>query len=397
MPYYFKLGQVPHKRHTQFRKPDGGLYSEEVIGAEGFSGIQSIAYHLHPPTVVDRIEDPIPYGVEYTDLDFLRHRHIKGFEIESSGDWLTARRYVMGNEDVRLALAEPTDEMDYFYRNAVADEVVFVHEGEGVLESPFGALAFTAGDYVHVPRTITHRWKFKEGVKRRLLIIESFSEVRFPKRYMNNVGQLLEHSPFCERDLRPPSELMTIDAEGEFEVRIAKHGYLHRLFFRYHPFDYVGWDGYMYPYAFSIHDFEPITGRIHQPPPVHQTFAGRNFVICSFVPRLYDYHPEAIPAPYNHSNIDSDEVLYYAEGNFMSRRGIERGSFTLHPGGIAHGPHPGTVEASIGKKGTEELAVMVDTFRPLRLTKLALEHEDPDYMFSWRPEAFATPLPSNGH
>jgi homogentisate 1,2-dioxygenase len=397
MPYYFKLGQVPHKRHTQFRKPDGGLYSEEVIGAEGFSGIQSIAYHLHPPTVVERIEDPIPYGVAYTDLDFLRHRHIKGFEIESSGDWLAARRYVMGNEDVRLALAEPTDEMDYFYRNAVADEVVFVHEGEGVLESPFGVLEFSAGDYVHVPRTITHRWKFKEGVKRRLLVIESFSEVRFPKRYMNNFGQLLEHSPFCERDVRPPSELMTIDAEGEFEVRIAKHGYLHRLFFRYHPFDYVGWDGYMYPYAFSIYDFEPITGRIHQPPPVHQTFAGRNFVICSFVPRLYDYHPEAIPAPYNHSNIDSDEVLYYAEGNFMSRRGIERGSFTLHPGGIAHGPHPGTVEASIGKKGTEELAVMVDTFRPLRLTKLALEHEDPDYMFSWRPEAFTSPLPSNGH
>ncbi|GIV58978.1 MAG: homogentisate 1,2-dioxygenase [Rhodothermaceae bacterium] len=391
MPYYFRLGAIPHKRHTQFRKPDGSLYSEEVIGAEGFSGIASIAYHLHPPTVVERIADPIPFAPDYTDLDTLRHRHIKGFEVESSGDWLTARRYIMGNEDVRLALAEPTAEMDYFYRNAVADEVVFIHDGEGVLESPFGRLEFTQGDYVHVPRTITHRWRFKPGIRNRVLIIESFSEVRFPKRYRNEFGQLLEHSPFCERDIRPPSELITIDEEGAFEVRIAKHGYLHRLFYRYHPFDYVGWDGYMYPYALSIHDFEPITGRIHQPPPVHQTFAGRNFVICSFVPRLFDYHPEAIPAPYNHSNIDSDEVLYYAEGDFMSRRGIERGSFTLHPGGIAHGPHPGTVETSIGKERTEELAVMVDTFRPLRLTKTAVAHEDVDYIFSWKPERHAAP------
>ena len=385
MPYYFKLGQVPHKRHTQFRKPDGGLYSEEVIGAEGFSGISSIAYHLHPPTVVERLGDPIPYGVEYTDLDFLRHRHIKGFEIESSGDWLAARRYVMGNADVRLALAEPTDEMDYFYRNAVADEVVFVHEGEGVLESPFGTLEFTAGDYVHVPRTITHRWKFKEGMKRRLLVIESFSEVRFPKRYMNQYGQLLEHSPFCERDIRPPSELVTIDAEGEFEVRIAKHDLLHRLFFRYHPFDYVGWDGYMYPYAFSIHDFEPITGRIHQPPPVHQTFEGPNFVICSFVPRKFDYHPEAIPAPYHHSNVDSDEVLFYVEGNFMSRKGsgIEAGSISLHPGGHTHGPQPGSVEASIGAEATEELAVMIDTFRPLDLGPGARDCEDDRYAWTW--------------
>ncbi len=394
MPHYIRLGQVPHKRHTQFRRPDGQLYSEEVIGAEGFNGISSIAYHLHPPTVVERIAPPIPFAVEYTDLDFLQHRHLKGFEVDSGGDWLAARRYVMGNDDVRLALAEPTASMDYFYRNAVADEVVFIHDGEGVLESPFGLLPFTQGDYVHVPRTITHRWRFKEGIKNRVLVIESFSEVRFPKRYRNEFGQLLEHSPFCERDVRPPAELVTIDEEGAFEVRIAKNGYLHRLFYRYHPFDFVGWDGYMYPYALSIHDFEPITGRIHQPPPVHQTFAGRNFVICSFVPRLFDYHPASIPAPYNHSNIDSDEVLYYAEGDFMSRRGISRGSFTLHPGGIAHGPHPGAVEASIGKARTEELAVMVDTFRPLRLTRTALACEDPDYIYSWKPERYAAP--SNG-
>ncbi|NND70679.1 MAG: homogentisate 1,2-dioxygenase [Rhodothermales bacterium] len=386
MAHYFRLGKLPHKRHTQFRKPDGSLYSEEVIGAEGFSGISSIAYHVHPPTIIDRIGDPIPYDVEYADKDFLAHRHILGSQVPSSGDWLTARNYVMGNADVRLALCSPTEPMDYFYRNAVADEVVYVHDGSGVMESPFGSLSFSQGDYVHIPRTITHRWKFDDG-PRRLLVIESFSEVKTPRRYRNEFGQLLEHSPYCERDIRPPSELVTHDEEGEFEVRIAKHGLLHRFYYRYHPFDFVGWDGYMYPYAFSIHDFEPITGRVHQPPPVHQTFAGRNFVICSFVPRLFDYHPEGIPAPYNHSNIDSDEVLYYAEGDFMSRKGIDRGSFTLHPGGIAHGPHPGTVEASIGKPGTDELAVMVDTFKPLNLTKAALEAEQKDYILSWKPES----------
>lgn len=387
MPHYVSMGEVPHKRHTQFRRPDGQLYSEEVIGAEGFSGISSIAYHVHPPTVVDKVGDPIPYGVEYADLDFLRHRHVRGFDVPSEGAWLESRRIVMGNSDVRLAIATPTEEMDYFYRNAVADEMIYVHDGEGVLESPFGNVPFRKGDYVHVPRTITHRWKFNDG-PRRLLVIESFSEIHFPKRYKNNSGQLLEHSPFCERDIRPPSDLVTHDEEGSFEVRIAKHDYLHPVFFRYHPFDFVGLDGYMYPYATSIHDFEPITGRVHQPPPVHQHFTGHNFVICSFVPRLFDYHPQGIPAPYNHSNIDSDEVLYYAEGDFMSRRGIDRGSFTLHPGGIAHGPHPGTVEASIGKERTEELAVMVDTFRPLKLTKLALGAEDADYMLSWRPELY---------
>ncbi len=383
MPHYTRLGNIPHKRHTQFRRPDGALYSEEVVGAEGFSGISTIAYHIHPPTVVERVEDPLPWKVPYADLDFLQHRHVKGAEVASSGDWLAARRYIMGNEDVRLALASPTEPMSYFYRNAVADEMVFVHDGEGILESPFGEVPFRQGDYVHVPRTITHRWRV-ESASCRFLVIESFSEIEYPKRYRNAFGQLLEHSPYCERDIRPPSNLVTIDEEGEFEVRIAKHDYLHRLVYRYHPYDIVGWDGYMYPYATSIHDFEPITGRIHQPPPVHQHFAGRNFVICSFVPRKYDYHPESIPAPYNHSNIDSDEVLYYAEGNFMSRKDIDRGSFTLHPGGIAHGPHPGTVEASIGKDATNELAVMVDTFRPLRLTQEALDNEDPGYMLSWR-------------
>jgi len=396
MPYYVRMGQVPNKRHTQVRKSDGSLYSEEVVGAAGFSGMQSIVYHVHPPTVVTRWEDPIPYGIDYVKLDYLRHRHIKGFEASPSGDWLSGRTYIMGNDDVRLALCAPVEEMSFFYRNAVADEMIFVHEGEGVLESPFGRVEFSPGDYVHIPRTVTHKWIFTGEKQARLFVIEAFSEIHPPKRYRNEFGQLLEHSPFCERDLRPPSELITIDEQGEFEVRVAKHNHLHRLFFRYHPFDVVGWDGYMYPYATSIHDFEPITGRIHMPPPIHQHFEGRNFVICSFVPRLFDYHPEAIPAPYNHSNIDSDEVLYYVDGDFMSRKGIDRGSFTLHPGGIAHGPHPGTVEASIGKKGTEELAVMVDTFRPLQLTKAAVALEDEDYMLSWRPETHGEYVPSDG-
>jgi homogentisate 1,2-dioxygenase len=389
MPHYHCLGNIPRKRHTQFRQPDGELYKEEVIGAEGFSGISSIAYHIHPPTLVERILEPIPYKVEYADQDFLRHRHLKGWEVSGGGDWLEGRRYIMGNADVRLALTCPTEPMDYFYKNARADELIFVHEGEGTLESPFGILEFTQGDYVHVPRTVTHKWTFTGEVAPRLLVIEAFSEIRFPKRYRNQFGQLLEHSPYCERDVRPPGGLVTYDEEGEFEVRIAKHGFLHRYVIRYHPFDVVGWDGYMYPYAISIHDFEPITGRIHQPPPVHQMFEGSSFVVCSFVPRKYDYHPLAIPAPYSHSNIDSDEVLYYAEGNFMSRKGISRGSFTLHPGGIPHGPHPGTAETSIGKEGTEELAVMVDTFRPLNLTKAALDIEDPEYAYSWQPEAHA--------
>ena len=395
MPHYFRLGKLPPKRHTQFRRPDGELYSEEVIGAEGFSGISSIAYHIHPPTVVERVEEPIPNPVEYVDETFIQHRHVRGAEVPSSGSWLESRNYVMGNEDVRLALCSPTEPMGYFYKNAIADEVVFVHDGEGTLESPFGVLEFREGDYVHVPRTVTHKWNFHGPKEPRLLVIESFSEVKYPRRYRNEFGQLLEHSPFCERDIRPPQELVSHDEEGEFEIRIAKHGVYHRLFYRYHPFDLVGWDGYMYPYAFSIHEFEPITGRVHQPPPVHQTFAGRNFVICSFVPRKYDYHPLAIPAPYSHSNIDSDEVLYYVEGDFMSRKGIERGSFTLHPGGIPHGPHPGTVEASIGKEGTEELAVMVDTFRPLRLTRSAVSAEDVDYILSWKPEAHEA-VGSNG-
>lgn len=394
MPYYTRLGDIPAKRHTQFARPDGALYTEEVIGAEGFSGISSIAYHIHPPTLVERVLDREPYDVKFADKDFLRHRHFKGAGIDPGGDWLSGRRYIMGNSDVLLALCAPDESMGEtdFYRNATHDELIYVHDGEGRLESVLGVVTFSQGDYVHIPRTLTHRWVFTGDVQPRLLVIEAPSEFKPPRRYRNGVGQLLEHSPYHERDYRPPTELMTVDAEGEFTVRIKKHGYLHPFVYRYHPFDVVGWDGYMYPYAISIHDFEPITGRVHQPPPVHQMFEAHNFVVCSFVPRMYDYHPQAIPAPYNHSNIDSDEVLYYAEGDFMSRKGIDRGSFTLHPGGIPHGPHPGTTEASIGKTETRELAVMVDTFRPLHLTEDALSIEDEDYILSWQPERHGHPL-----
>lgn len=384
MAYYIQRGKMPHKRHTQFRKEDGSLYYEEVIGAEGFSGISSIAYHINPPTAVEKVGEPLDFDVHYTQPKNMQHRHIKGAEVKPMGDWLSGRQYMMGNEDVKLAICMPKENMSYFYRNAVADELVYVHDGEGELLSPFGSLKFTQGDYVHVPRTITHQWKFNLDKPGRLLVIESNSEIRFPKKYRNQFGQLLEHSPFCERDIKLPEHREAIDEKGEFEVRIYKHGQLYPFTYSYHPFDVVGWDGYMYPYAISIHDFEPITGRIHQPPPVHQMFEARNFVVCSFVPRLFDYHPQSIPAPYNHSNIDSDEVLFYAEGNFMSRKGVERASFTLHPGGMPHGPHPGTAEASIGKEGTEELAVMVDTFRPLKLTKQAMEIEDQQYIYSWK-------------
>jgi homogentisate 1,2-dioxygenase len=393
MPFYVKMGRVPAKRHTQFHRPDGALYTEEVIGAEGFSGIYSIAYHLHPPTLVEEIGEPEDVRVEFADEDFLRHRHFLGKHVEPGGDWLTGRRAIMGNADVLLSLCAPTEPMEDFYKNGTHDELVFVHDGEGRLETPLGTVAFTQGDYVHVPRTLTHRWVFEGEAPPRLLVIEAPTEFRPPRRYRNQFGQLLEHSPYYERDFRPPQELVTHDEEGRFTVHIKKHGKLFPYVYRYHPFDVVGWDGYMFPYAISIHDFEPITGRVHQPPPVHQMFEANNFVVCSFVPRLFDYHPLAIPAPYNHSNIDSDEVLYYAEGDFMSRKGIERGSFTLHPGGIAHGPHPGTTEASIGKRETRELAVMVDTFRPLKLTKTALEIEDEGYAYSWQPEKHDHPLP----
>ncbi len=382
--FYHHLGSIPPKRHIQFRQPDGSLYSEEVVSSEGFSGIYSILYHLNPPTRIKSVGTPVPYGPRILDNYGLRQTHLNTSKVGITGDdYLSARKVLLMNADCSMAICSPRQRMmDYFYKNAEGDEVLFVHDGSGRLISQFGVIEFRQGDYVVIPRTVIYKLEFNEGPLR-LLIIESASPVETVKRYRNRLGQLLEHSPYCERDIRPPQALITDSSRGEFLVKIKKQGHLHQYLYDYSPLDIAGWDGFLWPYAFSIHEFEPITGRIHQPPPVHQTFEGHNYVICSFVPRLFDYHPLAIPAPYNHSNIDSDEVLYYAEGNFMSRRGIERGSFTLHPGGLPHGPHPGTVEKSIGAKETKELAVMLDTFRPLFITTDAKEFIDPNYPMSW--------------
>lgn len=382
--YYHKLGHIPPKRHTQFRQPDGSLYKEELVSSEGFSGIYSNLYHIYPPTRIKAVLESVKYGPKRLDDYTLKQTHLNTSKVGATGnDFLEARKVLMTNNDCSISICSPTSrKMDYFYKNAEGDEVIFIHDGKGVLISPFGKLEIRQGDYVVIPRTVIYKLEFEEGPLR-LLIVESASPVETVKRYRNELGQLLEHSPYCERDIRPPHELITDSRIGEFRMKIKKQGYLHNYVYEHSPLDLVGWDGFLWPYAFSIHDFEPITGRIHQPPPVHQTFQARNFVICSFVPRLFDYHPQAIPAPYNHSNIDSDEVLYYAEGNFMSRKGIERGSFTLHPGGLPHGPHPGTVEKSIGAKETHELAVMIDAFHPLHLTTDALEFLDKNYPMSW--------------
>lgn len=386
--YYHRLGNIPPKRHTQFRQPDGSLYKEELVSSEGFSGIYSNLYHIHPPTRIKAADDPIAFGPTRMKDYTLRHIHLNTSNVTATGDdYLSARKVLLMNHDCSISICSPRKRtMDYFYKNAEGDEVLFIHDGKGTLTSQFGKLDVRQGDYIVIPRTVIYKIEFEAGPLR-VLIIEAASPVETVKRYRNQLGQLLEHSPYCERDIRPPQELVTDTSKGEFLIKIKKQGYLHPYRYDHSPLDLVGWDGFLWPYAFSIHDFEPITGRIHQPPPTHQTFQGRNFVICSFVPRLFDYHPLAIPAPYNHSNIDSDEVLYYAEGNFMSRRGIERGSFTLHPGGIPHGPHPGTVEKSIGAKETHELAVMIDTFHPLWPTTDALEFIDPKYPMSWTDQA----------
>jgi homogentisate 1,2-dioxygenase len=382
--YYHRLGDIPPKRHTQFRQPDGSLYKEELVSSLGFSGIYSNLYHINPPTRIKGMNDPIPYGAKIISDYGLKQTHLNTSKVTTTGDdYLSARKVMLMNSDCSISICSPKQrKMEYFYKNAEGDEVIYVHDGKGVLFSPLGKLEIKQGDYIVIPRTTIYKLEFEEGPLR-LLIIESASPIETPKRYRNGLGQFEEHSPFCERDIHPPAELITDTSKGEFLVQIKKQGFLHQYLYEHSPMDLVGWDGFLWPYTFSIHDFEPITGRIHMPPPTHQTFQAHNFVICSFVPRLFDYHPMGIPAPYNHSNIDSDEVLYYAEGNFMSRRGIERGSFTLHPGGLPHGPHPGAVEKSIGAKETHELAVMIDTFRPLYPTDQSLEFIDKKYPMSW--------------
>jgi len=383
MPHYYSLGSIPHKRHTQFFKPDGSLYSEQLFSTEGFSNNYSLLYHVHPPTTIVRSEEPTDINPKIATSNILKHRSFQGFKIKPIADYLESRKPVLVNSDCHISLAAPEQSMqDYFYKNADADEVIFIHEGTGKVLTQYGELPFSYGDYIVIPRGTIYQILFNTEANR-LLIIESFGPIRFPKRYKSSEGQLMEHAPYCERDIRKPENLQTIDQLGEFTIYTKKKGLLYPITYGSHPFDVIGWDGYEYPYIFSIHDFEPITGRVHQPPPVHQTFDGKDFVICSFVPRLFDYHPQAIPAPYNHSNIDSDEVLYYVDGEFMSRKHVTKGMITLHPSGIPHGPHPGAVAKSIGAKETVELAVMIDTFRPLHLTQYAIEIEDENYEMSW--------------
>jgi homogentisate 1,2-dioxygenase len=383
MPHYQSLGKIPPKRHTQFRKPDGGLYAEQLFSTEGFSSNYSLLYHCHPPTEILHAGESIPFAPQKAARQPLQHRCLETFKVKPENDFLDSRKYLLMNNDVLLGVAAPQESMSkYFYKNADADELLFIHEGSGVVKTAYGKLPFSYGDYLILPRGTIYQIEFTTS-SNRILFLESHSPIRFPKRYLSNYGQLMEHAPFCERDIRGPQDLETMDEQGEFLIKIKKEGFLHPLTYKHHPFDVVGWDGYEYPFAFSIHNFEPITGRVHQPPPVHQTFETKSFVVCSFCPRLFDYHPLSIPAPYHHSNIDSDEVLYYVDGDFMSRKHVTRGMITLHPAGIPHGPHPGSVEKSIGAKETLELAVMVDTFKPLYMTEEALRVEDPAYTQSW--------------
>lgn len=386
MPIYHKLGKIPPKRHTQFRKPNGALYYEQLFGTIGFDGMSSLLYHVHRPTQVLEVADPVDVRPRAAVEKNIKSRKLIGFDVQPEDDFLDSRKTVLFNNDIEVGLAAPKKSLDsYFYKNADADEMLFIHKGTGTLRTFLGNIDFEYGDYLIIPRGMIYQISFND-VDNRILYAESYRPIYTPKRYRNWFGQLLEHSPFCERDYKLPENLETHDEEGEFIMKVKKQGVLHEMVYASHPFDVVGWDGYNFPYGFSIHNFEPITGRVHQPPPVHQTFETDAFVICSFCPRLYDYHPLAIPAPYNHSNIDSDEVLYYVDGDFMSRNDISPGVITLHPAGIPHGPHPGAYERSIGKTETEELAVMIDTFRPLKLTETALKLDDGKYFRSWIEE-----------
>jgi homogentisate 1,2-dioxygenase len=383
MPVYHRLGKIPHKRHIQFKKPNGDLYYEQLFGTIGFDGMSSLLYQHYRPTMVSKIGEAVDMTPKVAVERNMTYRKLIGFDVAPQDDFLDSRKTMLVNNDIQIGVAAPRKSLtDYFYKNADADEMIFVHKGTGKLRTLVGNIDFEYGDYLIIPRGMIYQIQF-DTEDNRLLYAESFTPIYTPKRYRNWFGQLLEHSPFCERDYKLPNELETYDEKGEFIMKVKKQNTLHTLVYTSHPFDVVGWDGYNFPYGFSIHNFEPITGRVHQPPPVHQTFETSTFVICSFVPRLYDYHPLSIPAPYNHSNIDSDELLYYVDGDFMSRNNIGPGYMTLHPAGIPHGPHPGAYERSIGQKETQELAVMIDTFKPLMLTEEALKIDDGHYYKSW--------------
>jgi homogentisate 1,2-dioxygenase len=382
MPSYHRLGELPRKRHTVFRQPDGSLYHEHVMGSRGFSGPESLLYHRRAPTSIlsSRLLQRLEWPLEAEGM--LRMRHFETHRLPPEKSTTINRVPLLFNSDVAMCFVQPTASDDFFYRNAQGDELIYVSEGTGVLETQMGEMSYQAGDYVIIPRGITHRWRIGQPPQR-MLIIESAGPIRPPARYVNEVGQFLEHSPYCERDIRRPTTLNFHDETGKFPVVVKQNDSLTEITLDHHPFDVVGWDGHYYPWILSIHDFEPIVGSLHQPPPVHQTFQGDGFVVCSFVPRLFDFHKDAVPVPYNHSNVNSDEVIYYANNEFMSRKGINYGSLTLHPEGLTHGPHPGRAEESLGKKRTDELAVMLDTYRPLQVGVAARTVEDPDYAQSW--------------
>jgi homogentisate 1,2-dioxygenase len=384
MPRYHQLGKIPHKRHTTFKQKDGSLYQEELFGTAGFAGMSSLLYHLYPPTHVEQFDEPKNIRPKIALEDNMKALSFQGFSLPQNEDYIESRKILFTNADLNIGLAAPKSfNKDYFFKNADADEMIFVHQGSGSLNTMYGKIPFKYGDYLIIPRGTVYQMDF-DTEQNRLLFVESFSPIFTPERYRNNFGQHLEHSPFCERDFRLPQDLETKDEKGKFKVLIQKKGILYSYIYQNHPFDLVGWDGYNYPYAISIFDFEPITGRVHLPPPIHQQFEAANFVICSFVPRMYDYHPEAIPAPYHHSNVDSDELLYYVDGDFMSRNNIEKGQITLHPAGVPHGPHPGAIERSVGKKSTQELAVMIDPFNPVSITEVAMKLQVEEYYKSWQ-------------
>lgn len=383
MPRYHSLGELPSKHHIQFRKPDGGLYTEQLFSTRGFSGPMTTLYHHNMPTEVSAWKDEGPVSVTFLKDEPLRHRHLKTARLEPFGDPLTGRIPLMGNQDVIWNQVRPASPMADYYKNAEADELLFMHDGSGRLETLFGDIEFRPGDYLVIPRGTIYKLHVDE-LPTRMLVIESAGPIEVPRRYRNEYGQLMEHAPYRERDLRPPATLPTRTERTPTDVLVKARGRLTRYTHPYHPLDVQGWDGYNYPYAFSIHDFSPITGKLHMPPPIHQTFHTPGFVICSFCPRMLDYHPQAIVVPYNHSNVDSDEVLYYCNDKFGSRKGIEEGSITLHPLGIPHGPQPGATEASLGATKTDELAVMLDTFRPLMLTQQAIDIEESSYWESWK-------------
>jgi len=383
MPIYHKVGNFPQKRHTAFKSPEGKYYYEQLFGTEGFHGFSSLLYHVHRPTQVKEILKSYSVAPEIAVDKNIKALLLKGFDVKPADDFLDSRKALLVNNDCHIGVASPKQSMKtYFYKNADADELLFIHRGKGVLRTFMGNIPFEYGDYLIIPRGMIYQMEF-ESANNKILFVESHHPLYTPKRYKNASGQHLEHSPFCERDFKLPGNIETYNEKGDFLIKIKKEGMMHEVLYATHPFDVIGWDGYNFPWGFSIHNFEPITGRVHQPPPVHQTFETPAFVVCSFCPRLYDYHPLAVPAPYNHSNIDSDEVLYYVDGDFMSRNNIAQGDITLHPKGIPHGPAPGAMERSIGQKETQELAVMIDTFRPLMVTADAEKIDDGKYYKSW--------------